>query len=118
MIDDVVSELLEAVPEFADRFLELVADADDDPGTAAALTELAEYAAGLALDLERSRPVLVRCLEAVESAARRSDEAAELVAWAFLDSLAPADRARLAPWFGARTRALLDEVEGPGDPGP
>jgi len=36
------------------------------------------------------------------------------VAWAFLDSLSPDDRRRIAGWLGPRTRELLDDVE----PGP
>ena len=76
---------------------------------AATFTELADYVAGLAAEIERFAPVLARCLEAVESVAASSEDAAELVAWAFLDSLSPDDRRRLAGWLGPRTRALLDE---------
>ena len=35
-----------------------------------------------------------------------SEDAAELVAWAFLDSLSPDDRRRLGGWLGPRTRSL------------
>jgi hypothetical protein len=118
MIDGDVVVLLEAVPEFADRYLELVAAADGDPGAAVALSELADYVGGLVAEVERYRPVLDRCLEAVESVAARSDDSAELVAWAFLDSLAPEERRRMTGWFGPRTRALLEEVDPKPDPRP
>ncbi|HXQ90181.1 MAG TPA: hypothetical protein VN768_01415 [Acidimicrobiales bacterium] len=111
MVDPEVAVVLEAAPGFVDRYLDLVEAADGDPGPAAMFTELADYVAGLAAEIERFTTVLVRCLEGVESVAARSDEAAELVAWAFLDSLSPEDRRRLSGWLGPRTRALLDEVD-------
>jgi len=103
--------VLEAAPGFVDRYLDLVEAADGDPGLAAAFTELADYVAGLAAEIERFTPVLARALEGVESVAARSDEGAELVAWAFLDSLSPDDRRRLSGWLGPRTRALLQEID-------
>ncbi len=115
MFDDDVAGVLEAAPGFVDRYLDLVESADGDPGMPAVLTELADYVAGLLAEIERCRPLLARCLRGVESVATRSDESAELVAWAFLDSLTPDDRLRLAGWLGPRTRSLLREVEP--DPG-
>jgi hypothetical protein len=114
MIDDQVAVVLEAAPGFAARYMELAEGADGDPGMAATLSELADYVAGLAAEIERFRPVLARCLAGVESVAAGSDDGAELVAWAFLDSLPPDDRQTLAAWLGPSTRALMDEV----DPGP
>jgi hypothetical protein len=111
MLEAEVAEVLEATPGFVDRYLDLVEAADGDPGLAATFTELADYVAGLAAEIERSTPVLARCLAGVESVALRSDEAADLVAWAFLDSLSPDDRCRLSGWLGPRTRALLEEVD-------
>src|SRR5579872_7267931 len=107
-----LASALAAAPAFRDRYLVLVEAADGDPGEAAVLTELADYVAGLADRLGQLGPELARCLAAVEATARRSDDGAEVVAWAFLDSLSPDDRVRLATWFGPRTRALLTEVEG------
>jgi hypothetical protein len=114
MIDAQVAVVLEATPGFVHRYLELADAADGDPGMAATFTELAGYVAGLAAEIERCTPVLTRCLDAVESVAASSDDAAEVVAWAFLDSLSPDDRRRLERWLGTRTGALLREV----DPGP
>jgi hypothetical protein len=114
MTDDQVAVVLEAAPGFVVRYLELAEAADGDPGMAATLTELADYVAELAAQIERFRPVLARCLEGVESLAMSSEDGAELVAWAFLDSLPPDDRRALAGWAGPRTRALMEEV----DPGP
>lgn len=104
--------VLAAAPGFRDRYMALVEAADGDPGAASVLTELADYVAELAERLGRLGPELSRCLAAVEATARRSDDDADVVAWAFLDSLSPDDRARLVPWLGPRTRALLEEVGG------
>jgi hypothetical protein len=111
MMDPGVAVVLEAAPGFVDRYLDLAEAADGDPGLAATFTELADFVAGLAAEVERVTPVLAHCLEAVESVAMSSDDAAEVVAWAFLDSLSPDDRRRLARWLGPRTRALLDDVD-------
>jgi hypothetical protein len=111
MLDPEVTVVLEASPGFIDRYLDLAEAADGDPGVAATFTELADYVSELAAQIERVTPVLVRCLDGVESVAVSSDDAAEVVAWAFLDSLSPDDRRRLARWLGPRTRALLHEVD-------
>jgi hypothetical protein len=115
-MESVVSTILEAAPGFVDRYLDLVEASDGEPGPAATLTELADYVAGLVAEIEELRPPVARCLAAVEVVAATSDDDAELVAWAFLDSLSPDDRTRLASWLGPRTRSLLDEVEGAGPP--
>src|ERR1700726_4619495 len=73
-----VDILLAAVPEFRGRYLELVEAADDDPGATDAFSELADFVAELAKGLEELRPVLTRCLNAVEKVACGSDEAEEL----------------------------------------
>lgn len=103
--------VLATAPGFVDRYLDLVEAADGDPGMAATFTELADYVAGLADEIGRLGPVLAQCLLGVESVAASSDEAAEVVAWAFLDSLSPDDRRRLVDWLGPRTRALLHDVD-------
>jgi len=118
VMDQEVAVVLEAAPGFVDRYLDLVEATDGDPGLAATFTELADYVAGLAVEIERRRPVLARCLEGVESVAAGSQDGAEVVAWAFLDSLSPDDRRRIAGWLGPRTRALLDDVDPDPDPGP
>ena len=109
-----VIALLAAAPAFQSRYLALVDASDGDPGPAATLTALADYVDGLADEIDRLAPRLLECAAAVETMAGRSDDDAELVAWAFLDSLSPEHRACLAPWFGPRTRILLDEVDDPG----
>ncbi len=111
MISPEIAVVLEASPGFVDRYLDLVEAADGDPGPAATFTELADYVAGLAAEIVRFTPILTRCLEGVESVAATSEDAAELVAWAFLDSLSPEDRRRIVGWLGPRTRALLDDVD-------
>ena len=103
--------ILEAAPEFAPRYLELVAAVDGDPGPAAAFAELADFAAELAVTIDRYRPALTRILAGVEEVADRSADAEELVGWAFLDALSPDDLRRLEPWFGPATRAVLHGLE-------
>src|SRR5579863_5709967 len=110
-MENEVAIVLAAAPEFVGRYLDLVEAADGDPGAAAAFTELADHVSGLMAGIERFRPALVRCLEGVESVSSTSADGADLVAWAFLDSLSPDDRRRLGPWLGPHTRALLEGVE-------
>jgi hypothetical protein len=111
MLDTEVAVVLEAAPGFVERYLDLTEAADGDPGIAATFTELADYVADLVTEIERDTGALARCLEGVETVAVSSADAAELVAWAFLDSLSPEDRRRLGAWLGPRTRALLQEVD-------
>ena len=113
-IEPEVVTVLEAVPEFAARYLALVEEADGDPGAAAALTELADYVAEVLASLERQRAVLVRCSLAIDTVVATGPDAEELVAWAFLDSLSPDHLRVLVPWLGPRTKALVREL----DPGP
>ena len=108
-----VDTLLAEVPEFRGRYLELVAVADDDPGATEAFAELAEFVAELAAGLEQFRPLLTRCLAAVEQVASTSDEAEELVGWSFLDYLSLDTRRTLLPWLGPSTRAVLEAIEEP-----
>jgi len=115
-MDPDVALLLRRVPEFADRYLVLVEEADSDPGPAATLGELADFAAELALQLEGLRPVLDRLMAMVEELSATSDDGGDLVAGAFLDSLSPDDLRRLRPWFGRATWAILDELELPASP--
>jgi hypothetical protein len=115
-MDPDVALLLRRVPEFADRYLVLVEEADGDPGTAATLGELADFAVELALQLEELRPVLDRLMAMVEELSATSDDGGDLVAGAFLDSLSPDDLRRLRPWFGRATWAILDELDLPASP--
>jgi hypothetical protein len=86
---------------------------DDDPGAAEAFCELAEFVAELASGVERYRPVLTRCLAAVEEVASSSDDAEELVGWSFLDYLSLDARRTLLPWLGPGTLAVLEAIEDP-----
>jgi hypothetical protein len=116
MLDAELTTVLEAAPGFVDRYLDLAESADGDPGVAATFTELADYVAELLAAIDHYTPILSRCLEGIESVATSSNDGAEVVAWAFLDSLSPDDRRRLVGWVGPRTLALLREVDP--DPGP
>lgn len=111
MIDGDVARVLEAAPECADRYLELVESTDGDPGAAAVFVELAEYVGALVAGIERFRPALERCLAGVDRVAESSVDAEDLVVWAFFDNLSPDDVRRLGPWLGPQTRALLGEVD-------
>jgi hypothetical protein len=108
-----VEILLAAVPEFRSRYLELVELADDDPGATDAFSELADFVAELASGLEEFRPLLTRCLNAVERVASDSDEAEELVGWSFLDYLPLETRRIVLPWLGPSTLAVLEAIEDP-----
>jgi hypothetical protein len=114
VIDPEIATVLEAAPEFTDRYLAVAEAADGDPGAAAAFTELADFVGDLVAGIERDDRLLEQCLAGVESVAATGAEAEELVAWAFLDSLSPDDRRVLMARFGPRTRALALEL----DPGP
>jgi len=113
-----VSVLLEAVPEFVDRFLDLVEAADGDPGGESAFSELADFVADLlaktqtesAVEAQRLHAVLGRCLAGLERVAEESADAEELVGWAFLDSLCPADAERLSVRFGPRTFVMAESL--------
>jgi len=106
MPDPEVEILLAAVPEFVDRFVDLVEAADGDPGAAAAFEELADFIATLITEGGPRPPVLTRCLDAVEQVALESEDAEELIAWSFLDSLCLDDLNALEPWLGRQTRVL------------
>ncbi|HWF22248.1 MAG TPA: hypothetical protein VG226_08880 [Acidimicrobiales bacterium] len=113
--DPAVAVVLHQVPEFETAYLDLVTAFDDAPGGPAVFTELADFVASRLAWMEADRPVLERSLRAVEAVADGQDpESAELVGYAFLDSLSPVDRERIRPWLGPRTRSLLDELEGGG----
>ena len=118
MIDPDVVTVLRAVPQFAERYLDLVEAADGDPGAPAAFSELADFAAGLAAAIDRRRVLLEHLFGALEDVAAGSPEAEALVGWAFLDSLSPEESRSLAPWLGPSTRALAELIEpGPEDAG-
>ena len=110
--------MLEALPEFVDRFLDLVEAADGDPGAAASFTELAEFLSGSMVNLRPTTlagtqavgDLLHRCLVGVERVARESGEAEELVGWAFLDSLCPSDLEALWPGLGPQTLCIAQAM--------
>jgi hypothetical protein len=116
--DPAVAVVLHQVPEFGSAYLDLVAAFDDAPGGPAVFTELADFVASRLTAIEADRPVLERALGALEIVADGQDgNSAELVGFAFLDSLSPLDRDRIRPWLGPRTRSLLDELDGGSDGG-
>lgn len=108
-----VTALLEALPEFTPRYLELVHDADGDPGANEAFSELADFVSELSSGLEHFRPLLVRCLTAIEEVAGSSDDAEELVGWCFLDYLSLDARRVVIPWMGPSTLSILEAIENP-----
>jgi hypothetical protein len=108
-----VRAVLQAVPEFSQRYLELVEEADGHPGSNEAFSELADFVAELASGLEQFRPLLVRCLSAIERVAAASDDAEELVGWCFLDYLSLDTRRAVIPWLGPSTLSILETIENP-----
>jgi hypothetical protein len=105
--------LLRAVPEFGERYMELVEQADGHPGEEEALSEFAAFVEELASGLEQFRPVLSRCFAAVEQVAGSSDDAEELVGWSFLDYLSIDARRAVLPWLGPNTLGVLEAIEDP-----
>ncbi|MGA7419184.1 MAG: hypothetical protein WB765_04885 [Acidimicrobiales bacterium] len=100
------------MPEFEPVYLDLVSTFDDAPGEAVVFTELADFVASRLTAVETDQPVLERALGAIEIVAEGEDiESAELIGYAFLDSLSPLDRDRIRPWLGPRTRSLLEELD-------
>jgi hypothetical protein len=116
VIPSEVALLLEAVPEFADRYLDLVRSADDDPGAAAAISELAEFVTVLAQDPGCSPDLMSRCFAGVERVAAESEDAEELVGWCFLEGIGPEQVERFGPWLGQKTSAIAQRLEIMGDP--
>ncbi|MGO9029630.1 MAG: hypothetical protein ACLQOZ_13475 [Acidimicrobiales bacterium] len=113
--DPLVADLLGRLPEFGPTYLDLVGLFDDDPGAPVIFTELADFVAERLASLDSERAVLDRALAAVEAVAGRGDEEADLIAYAFLDSLSPDDRRLVVPWLGPATRSLLDALDTAGD---
>jgi hypothetical protein len=107
-----VATVIATVPEFADRYLQLVEQWDGDPGAEAVFGDLADIVTELARGSGGLHPVLARVLTAVELVALTSPDAEELVAWSFLDAISPDALQRLEPWLGAHTRALLRQLDG------
>jgi len=110
-MDDEVALILRECPEFVPAYLALVHEADGEPGAAAVLAEFADYVADLAGTVERSLPLLERCLVGVEKLARSSEDAEDLVVWSFFDALSADDVRRVEPWLGRQTRALVDDAD-------
>jgi hypothetical protein len=111
--DPEVAALLEAVPEFAGRYVELIEECDGYPGSNEAFTELAEFIEDLAANVQRFHPVLVNCFQAVEEIVASADDAEALIGWSFLDYLSTEARQAILPWLGPRTVALLESIEDP-----
>ncbi len=108
------TEILADLPEFAPRYLELVAACDDDPGEPLVLAELAEFVAGRLAALTAEEATVARAIGLVEGLidARRGDEVdCEPVTYAFFDSFTVEDRARLARWLGPHSLRLLESLE-------
>jgi hypothetical protein len=111
---DASAALLRAIPEFGERYLQLVEEADGYPGDEETLSEFAAFVEELATGLEQFRPVLSRCFAAVEQVAGSSEDAEELVGWSFLDYLSIDARRAVLPWLGPNTLQVLEAIEDPG----
>lgn len=113
MTEPEVATILRHVPEFAPRYLAMVEEADGDPGAVATFGELADFTAEVVGHLAGLRPLLRRVLAGVEEVAADSPDAKELVGWAFLDSLSPAEQELLRPWLGPATADTLAHLDAP-----
>jgi hypothetical protein len=117
--------LVDAVPEFAPAYVDLVEACGDDPGEPLVLVELADFIADRLAAVETETDVLRRAAAAVEACVAGVDPSVsafapddggvlEMVAGAFFDSFSPEDRRRLLPWLGPGSRALLETLDAPG----
>ena len=108
------TEIVQVLPEFVPRYLELVAACDDDPGEPLVLTELAEFVAGRLALITTEEATVARAIDLVEALvdAHRGDRAAgEPVADAFFDSFTIEHRRYLAPRLGPLSLRLLESLE-------
>ncbi|MHB1548867.1 MAG: hypothetical protein ACYCX8_09045 [Acidimicrobiales bacterium] len=111
--DDATTALLSLVPELHATYLELVALADDDPGPAAVFAELAALVAGWLATVGEAQPALDRAFRALEAVAEdASEEALELVGYAFFDNLSPDHQRAAQRWIGPSTRAVMEMLDG------
>jgi hypothetical protein len=109
-----VLALLDQVPEFRSTYRTLVVAYDDDPGEPVVLNELAGFVTDHLRAAETEISTIRRITSVIESgliSLGEDDLGRELVGWAFLDSMAPEVRARLAPWLGPRSVSLLDSLD-------
>ncbi len=83
------------------------------PGRQRRSASLLKFVAELAAGIEQFRPLLTRCLTAVEQVASTSEDAEELVGWSFLDYLSLDTRRAVLPWLGPSTLAVLEAIEDP-----
>lgn len=109
---DPLITLVETVPEFAPWYLELVAQADDDPGLEVVLTAFGDFLAEAGPGDQALLVRAGRALEAVAEAVGDEEAAEELVGWSCLDGLDPAVVRRLRPHLGPRTRRVLAAITG------
>ncbi|HZE05992.1 MAG TPA: hypothetical protein VE127_12250 [Solirubrobacteraceae bacterium] len=114
MSDDALIVLLEWVPEFAPRVLDMVAAGDDLPDPANILGEFAAFVSEAATARAAPVALLERCAVALESLATRLDDedGEELVGWCFFDALAAAARRQLEVHLGPAAAALAACVDG------
>jgi hypothetical protein len=109
-----VLALLDQVPEFRSTYRTLVVAYDDDPGEPVVLTELADFVTDHLMAAETEISTIRRIISVIESGLLSlgdDDLGRELVGWAFLDSIAPEVRSRLAPWLGPQAVSLLDALD-------
>jgi hypothetical protein len=113
-------EVVRHLPEFVPRYMELAEAGDDDPGAAAVLLELADFAAARLRAVEAERSALARALGLVEAlldSLAGDSIGTELVGYAFFDTFTVEDRRLLAANLGPRSLDLLESLEQvPSDP--
>lgn len=117
-VSSATAKLLSAVPEFQERFLDLVETFDTDLGEHVIFVGFADFVTDV-LGCARSGParatsmaLVAKCLALIEDlAASGSTADAEIVGIGFLDSLAPCDLDALSSWLGPATLSLWEELE-------
>ncbi len=110
------SELSHTLPEFAGRHSETEDDGNDDPHLVTVLMALADFVSGRLATMGTATSELRRALAIVESLVELvgDDEIAlELIGAAFFDDFATDRRRQLGEFLGARSRQILERLDGP-----
>lgn len=109
-----VATLIQAVPEFVFRYLDLVEEADGVPGAEAVFCDFADFVSDVATKGDEQAPaMLARYVTAIETVASTSEDAEDLIGWSFLDYLSLEARQAILPLIGPATLAILETVESP-----
>ena len=109
-IDDAaIMALRSELPEFEDRYLDLLDIYDEDLTPDIVLMELADFVANLVATRDMEA-VLERCLAAVENLAAGTEEGPEIVAYAFFNEIPLGSREVVRSYLGPVSTPLAELI--------